>query len=134
MTLHYRLSSDPAEIAGARKAVEKFAADAGFPDSAVADVGLCVNEAIANVIRHAYEGRTGQPIELNATATDASLDIALRDWGNGRVPDLSRRPDPLDLRPGGLGLPCMKQLLDNLIYEPQPDGMCLRMTKLKRIP
>jgi anti-sigma regulatory factor (Ser/Thr protein kinase) len=125
--------SDPAAIAPARKSVETFAEAAGFDAPAVYDVGLCVNEAIANVIRHAYNGVTTRPIELAGDVNGNTLTITLRDWGNGRVPDFTHPPDPLKaLRPGGLGLPCLKKLLDGLAFEPQPDGMLLRMTKVKR--
>ncbi|HEX8325167.1 MAG TPA: ATP-binding protein [Tepidisphaeraceae bacterium] len=135
--LNLNLTSDPAEIAGARHAVERFAADSGFHADAVADLGLCVNEALANIIRHAYQGARGRPIELRAEVTEGDAIITLRDWGNGRVPDVcdASLPDPAQpatFRPGGLGLPCMKKLLDSLSFEPQPDGMRLRMTKIKR--
>ena len=130
--LHLNLTSDPALIAGARKRIEKLASDAGFDERAVADVGLCVNEAIANVIRHAYNGAKDRPIELHAAFAADALEVTLRDWGSGLVPDLKAAEAKRPLRPGGLGLPCLKQLLDGLTYEPQPDGMLLRMTKRKR--
>ena len=133
MTLHRRLTSAPAEIAAVRRAVETFAAAAGFGDRAVADLGLCVNEALANVIRHAYDNQPGRPIELDAAIDGDALTVTLRDWGNGRTPDLSKPRDLSDVRPGGLGLPCLQKLLDGLAFEPQPDGMCLRMTKLKKV-
>ena len=41
-------------------------------------------------------------------------------------------PTDATLRPGGLGLPCLKRLLDEAVFEPQPDGMRLRMVKTKR--
>ena len=44
-------------FAGVRKAVEAFALAAGLAPAAIADLGLAVNEALANVIRHAYQGR-----------------------------------------------------------------------------
>lgn len=130
--LHLDLTSDPAQIAGTRKRIESFTTDAGFDERAVADVGLCVNEAIANVIRHAYNGATDKPITLHAEVVGDTLTLALRDWGNGRVPDLNPKDPTTPLRPGGLGLPCLKALLDELKYEKQPDGMLLRMSKRKR--
>lgn len=131
--LRLAFPSDPREIAPARRAIEAFVAAHGFPEPAVYDVGLCVNEAIANVMRHAYHGDKTKPVELNADVSGGVLTITLRDWGDGRVPDLSDRcPTPENLRPGGLGLPCLKKLLDGLSFEPQPDGMLLRLTKTKR--
>jgi serine/threonine-protein kinase RsbW len=136
-TLTLTFDSDPARIAPARKAIEQFAAEQGFTEAAVNEVGLCVNEAIANIIRHAYNGATDKPIELTAGVENEQLTINLRDWGNGRVPDIRKAapPDPTKpktLKPGGLGLPCLKSLLSDIQFLPQPDGMLLRMTKMKR--
>src|SRR5947208_16789380 len=58
--------SDPAALAGVRRAVEAFAARAGFDSKAVGEIGLCVNEAMANVIRHAYRGTGSRPIQVTA--------------------------------------------------------------------
>jgi serine/threonine-protein kinase RsbW len=95
----------------------------------VAEIGLCVNEALANIIRHAYDGRTDRPIHLGATATPRELAITIRDWGNGIDP--SRLPcrayDPLE--PGGVGMICLSRWMDEVAYSPQPDGM---LTTLKR--
>jgi anti-sigma regulatory factor (Ser/Thr protein kinase) len=58
--------------------------------------------------------------------------ITLRDWGTGVNPLAQpvRERDPM--RPGGLGLVCLRQLLDDARFEPQPDGgMLLTMVKRK---
>jgi anti-sigma regulatory factor (Ser/Thr protein kinase) len=56
----------------------------------------------------------------------------LRDWGSGEDP--SRRPEKTDpLTPGGLGLVCMRRLMDELKFEPQKDGMILVMSKKKAV-
>ena len=124
-----RIDSDPANLAPARKAVEQFAANNGFAQQAVHDVGLCLNEALANVMRHAYGGRTDRPILITAEATASELTVSVRDWGNGIDPSrLPHRPyDPLE--PGGVGLICLNQWMDEVKYTPQPDGM---LTMLKR--
>jgi len=131
--LHLDLLSDPAAIAPARRAVEAFATQHGFGDRAVSEIGLCFNEAVANIIRHAYEGRPGQPIAIDCHVDASGLTLSLRDWGNGRVPDMHRDPpDPALLEPGGLGLPCLKQLLDKVEFVPQADGMLLKMFRRRR--
>src|ERR1051326_2890262 len=63
--LRLRLRSDTAEIAPARRAIEHFAASWGFDAAAQADIGLCANEALANVIRHAYANSKAKPIEVS---------------------------------------------------------------------
>jgi serine/threonine-protein kinase RsbW len=130
-----RLRSDPSELAPARHAVENLAAEIGFDTETAGKIGLCVNEAMANIIRHAYSGRIDQPIELSAEPVEGGLKILLRDWGNGVDPS-SLPPKPHDpLQPGGLGLICLREMMDEVHFQPQKPGMCLTLIKkLERTP
>ena len=135
--LELRIDSNPARIAAARRAVERFAEGLGFHDVAQGQLGLCVNEALANVIRHAYAGATDRPIcitvgEVRENGTVTALRVTIRDWGNGVNPE-SLPPKPYDpLEPGGVGLICLQELLDEVKYEAQPEGgMLLTMIKRK---
>ncbi len=128
--LRLKILSDPANLAGVRQAVELVCSGNGFDKQACQDVGLCVNEALANVIRHAYDGAADKHIEVTAEFSDGSVRIAIRDWGNGVVPRLQApmRRDPL--QPGGLGLICLDKMMDQVFFTPQPDGgMLLEMTR-----
>ncbi|HEX8522711.1 MAG TPA: ATP-binding protein [Tepidisphaeraceae bacterium] len=127
--IELKVTSDAANLAAVRKAVETFAATTGLSESAVNDLGLCVNETLANIIRHAYEGRTDGPIELRVEAHDDRVLIFIRDWGSGVDPS-SVPQEPYDpLKPGGVGLMCIRQLMDEISYTPQPDGMLTVMSK-----
>jgi anti-sigma regulatory factor (Ser/Thr protein kinase) len=132
--LRLRILSDPANLAAARKAVEDLALAHGFDASACGEIALCVNEALANVMRHAYGGATDRPIELDAAVRedDRALHLRIRDWGSGVNPDdLPAKPkDPMT--PGGLGLICLRKMMDEVRFTPQPDGMLLEMTRSKQ--
>ena len=122
------LTSEPAQIAPVRKAVEAFAHSAGL-GSGAADLGLVVNEALANVIRHAYDGRPGQPISVSLDCDSSEVTVRIRDWGNGVNP---RRCPPKSMTrrsPGGLGLICLRSLMDRAEFTPQPVGMLLTLSK-----
>ena len=129
--LELRVMSDPANLAAVRKQIEALAQASGFEERAVAEVGLCVNEAMANIIRHAYDGRHDQPIDVTAKADEKQLIITLRDWGNGIDPSkLPCRPyDPLE--PGGVGLICLGQWMDDVLYALQGDGILTTLVKLQ---
>ena len=128
MHFHLDVTSEPESVAAVRRAIEQFCADAGFDEKATGEVGLVVNEAVANIIRHAYRGAAGKPIAVDADFADSTVRIRLRDWGSGEDPSL--RPEKTDpLTPGGLGLVCMRRLMDELHFEPQKDGMLLAMGK-----
>ena len=129
------MESNPARVAEARRGVEQFAARAGFSDTQQADIGLCLNEALANVIRHAYSCIPGRPIlitvECDTLTTPTEIRLTIRDWGNGHNPADKdpRHRDPLV--PGGVGLICLRSLMDEVTFTPQDDGMILRMVKKK---
>ena len=127
--IELKVDSDPANLAAVRKAVESFARNHGFAESCCGDVGLCINEILANVIRHAYNDRTDRPIEVRARVDGEELIVEIRDWGNGVDPS-SVPAKPYDpLTPGGVGLICIRELMDQVTYHPQPDGMLTRMIK-----
>lgn len=123
--------SDPAQIAQVRHAVEDFARECGMRDQACDDIGLCVNEALANIVRHAYEGDTTRPVHVVASYSRKTLTLEIRDWGNGTVPNSNcdKAIDPL--QPGGIGLVCLKTLMDEVTFAPQDDGMLLTMIRRK---
>ena len=129
--IRLKIMSDPANLAGVRLAIESLCIDNGMDLKASGETGLCVNEAMANIIRHAYGGAADQSIEVAADFTDGAIRIAIRDWGNGVNP-LDRPTLPYDpLKPGGLGMICLKQFMDEVRFTPQPDGMLLEMTRKK---
>ena len=133
--LESRLTSDPANIAAVRHAVEELCCcNGGLDQGAAAEVGLCLNEALANVMRHAYAGKAGKPIVVTAQCQGDTVVVTIRDWGNGVNPaSLPERPyDPTE--PGGLGLICLKKMMTEVTYVPQPDGMLLIMKKRKTGP
>ena len=129
-----RIDSDPANLAPARKAVEAFTSKWGFTEKDVNDVGLCLNEALANVMRHAYGGRTDRPIMISAAFDERKkeLTVRVRDWGNGIDPSTIPHEPYNPLTPGGVGLICLSELLDRMVYEPQPDGMLATMVKTRK--
>ena len=125
--LQLNVTSDPANLAPVRRACEAFCVGSGLDAAAAGDVGLCVNEAMANITRHAYSGATDKPIEVTGWSDGGGVHVALRDWGSGELPPTRVQHDPLT--PGGLGLICLRKLLDDVVYTPQPNGMLVTMTR-----
>ena len=136
--LELQVSSHPADLAPVRKAVEGFAGLHGFDEKSTAEIGLVVNEAIANIIRHAYRGKPDRPVHVVAAVDErdgGTIVITLRDWGNGIDPSTlpKREYDPLE--PGGVGLICLQKWMDKVTYAAQPDGgMLTTMVRSKQRP
>ena len=127
--LELNILSDPAKLREVRVATEQLCRAEGFDARSCDEVGLCVNEALANVIRHAYGEKTDQPISFIAETDADALTIRIRDWGrsfdgNTVKPD---KPDPLE--PGGLGLICLHQCMDGIDYQVQQPGTLLTLKR-----
>lgn len=125
--LEMHLRSDPKRVAAVRKMVEALAMLGGFSQPDSEQIGLCLNEALANVIRHAYDGKGDQPITMTAEAADGEMRLGIRDWGRGVVPAPPTANDPLI--PGGVGMICLKSMMDEVTFQPQGDGMLLTLVK-----
>jgi anti-sigma regulatory factor (Ser/Thr protein kinase) len=114
-----------------RVALEAYCREIGFDENASHEVGLVVNEALANIMRHAYDGAADKPIDVTAEPSPdgSEIRIEIRDWGRRFEPrDLpDTKHDPL--QPGGLGLICMRRMMDAVEYLPQSDGTLLRMIR-----
>jgi sigma-B regulation protein RsbU (phosphoserine phosphatase) len=77
---------------------------------------LAVNEAASNVVRHAYGGRTGQPLRIEADVFDDRLEVVLRHQGRHFAPAPGHGAPPTEPREGGLGLFIIRQFAENVEY------------------
>ena len=63
-----RMASDPRLLSVVRSTVSELAAVWGFEDEQVRRITIAVDEALSNIIRHAYKNRCDQEIDLNFQA------------------------------------------------------------------
>ena len=105
-----------------RATVAQLAATVGWSESEVRCITMAVDEALSNVIRHAYHGRTDARIEMHCRAGEDELEIRIRDTGD--APDRSQicaREVGCD-RIGGLGTHIIRDVMDAVSYESDQDG------------
>ena len=132
--IRLRIASSPAHLPVVRAALERFCEMMGFAESVRGGIILSVDEALTNVIRHAYHGQEDRPIEVElrqvGNGSGNSLEIRLRDWGEQVPPERIRPRDLTDVRPGGLGVHIMRTCMDEVSYTPADGGgTVLTMTK-----
>jgi anti-sigma regulatory factor (Ser/Thr protein kinase) len=115
-----------------RAAVGELGAACGLTEEECRGVALAVDEAMANVIRHAYRGRPDGSIEIDCCTRDGRLEVTLLD--QGEPPDPERlRPHPLDdFSLGGRGTYIMRTIMDEVCYETVSGGNQLRLSR--RLP
>jgi len=92
---------------------------------------LAVDEACTNIIRHAYCGCTSETISLRLTRDRDMLAFELRDNAPAVDPNRITARDLGECRPGGLGVPFMRALMDEWHLQPGANGRgnVLRMSK-----
>lgn len=94
----------------------------------VADLKLAVTEACSNAMRHGYAGSTGGEIELELVVAHDRLEVVVEDHGAGIALPVPEGPSEL----GGMGLPIMRAVMDELEIRSTDDGTgtVVHMTKL----
>lgn len=117
--------------------VSQAAQEAGFDASGIYAVQLAVDEAVTNIIEHAYGGENIGDIECNYQIMKDGLKITLVDNGKPFNPDTIPEPmlnAPLDeITPRGLGVFFMRNFMDEVQFEFTKDhGNILTMIKRKQ--
>src|SRR6266571_3750191 len=88
MQMKFAMPSDPRYLPVVRGAIGPLAAAIGWDESECRAITLALDEALANVIRHAYNNRVDGLIELECQEVPDGLEITLLDQGDS--PDTSR--------------------------------------------
>jgi anti-sigma regulatory factor (Ser/Thr protein kinase) len=131
--LELRIDSDPRWLCAVRGSIDAILARQGIDEGVRGLVMLAVDEAVTNVMRHGYGGRTDQPIWIRFRLLDDNSKSFLI-----IVDDEAPQVDPAticgreleDIRPGGLGVHIIRQVMDEVCYSARPDkGMRLTMVK-----
>jgi serine/threonine-protein kinase RsbW len=138
LLLRLQLQSNPKVLCGVRGAIFPLAAAIGFNEGDCRAITLALDEAITNVIRHAYGGKLGRGIEIAFSKLDGTkkerpgLEILLFDHGAKPKPDSFKGLPPGELRSGGLGLHFMRQSMDMVVHTRVGSTNRLRMVKFIR--
>ena len=137
LLLKLELTSNPEILSVVRSAVTSLAVNQGLPEADTRALTRAVDEALANVIRHAYANRPGQPIELLCRRINEhtnekrgpALEIVMIDHGPAaNCKSFCGRP--LDeIRPGGLGMHFIQNGADVVQYSRHLRKNRLRLVK-----
>jgi anti-sigma regulatory factor (Ser/Thr protein kinase) len=126
------MASDVRYLPVVRSAVGALTAAIGWDEPESRAIVLALDEAIANIIRHAYQGRSDGLIELECRESVDGLEVSMLD--SGEPPDLSRicaRETGSD-QPGGLGTHIIRDVMDSVSYQRTESGNRFLATKRLR--
>ncbi|MCA9307568.1 MAG: ATP-binding protein [Phycisphaerales bacterium] len=133
------LLSQARYLSGVREFIFSVARRFGFDEKSASHIALAVDEAVCNIIRHGYDKRAdGQitvglwPIPEDAPEgrNTEGIRIVIEDSAKQVDPDKIKGRDLADVRPGGLGVHIMKQVMNEVTYEKRAKGG-MRLTMLK---
>jgi anti-sigma regulatory factor (Ser/Thr protein kinase) len=137
--LKLELHSDPQLLSVVRGALERLTEVFGFSPPDRRSVTRAVDEALTNIIRHCYNGRTDQPIEVYCTRVPPrgsqladGLEILLCDQGPAVDPAKLRGRRLDEIKPGGLGLHFIRQSMDTVEYQRSGTTNQFRLVKYLR--
>jgi anti-sigma regulatory factor (Ser/Thr protein kinase) len=135
--LRLNIHSNPHLLSVVRGAVERLSEVFGFSADGCRSVTRAVDEALSNIMRHSYCGRSDEPIAVyfrrvqrsSAGGADWGLEVQLWDRGIKFDPAKVRVRQLKELRPGGLGLHFIRQAVDAIEYTRVGQTNRLRLVK-----
>jgi len=116
------LASDARYLPVVRGTISALTAAIGWDDSDCRAITLALDEAVANVIRHAYHNRPDGVIELRCRGNTDGLEVTMLDHGD--APDSARicaREVGSD-QVGGLGTHIIRDVMDSVAYHSSESG------------
>jgi anti-sigma regulatory factor (Ser/Thr protein kinase) len=129
------IRSDLRELSRARDFVRTFCRTLPGPsldDASIAGLELAVDEAAANVMKHAYHGRSDQWIRLEAEAFADRVSIRLHHLGESFDPSRVRPPSFDASRESGFGVYLISRSVDDVrYYRDERGGNCIALVKLR---
>lgn len=105
------------------------------PEGTRYNVLLALQEMVTNVLRHAYAGAQGMPVELTFRVSTEAIEIELRDEGEPFDPlrhDTAGLAvdDAMPVETGGYGIYIARMVMDEVGYRREPGCNVLSLRKL----
>ncbi len=130
--MRLEMFSQPRFLAATRALVGSIAQRIGFNEFQCGQISLAVDEALCNVITHGYDRRDDGKLWLNLWPLDnpPGIKVIIEDLARQVDPGSIQPRDLDDVRPGGLGVHIIREIMDKVTYERRRErGMRLTMIK-----
>ena len=129
-----RIASHPRWLQLARLVVEQCCLEFEIETSRARGVVIAVDEAISNVMRHAYGGENTRPIRIVCRCDRNAFEVEIWDRGREFNPFAQPVPPPDELRRGGRGLFLIRSSVDECEYEREDGWNRIRLRKRLPVP
>ena len=118
-----------------RNFVAHHATSHGFSRQQIADIRLAVDEAITNIIKHAYNGEENHTIEIEVTFKNDCVCIQLfytaASFSLNACPDRKIEEKNKKKKRGGMGVYLIHSLMDDVSYGREDDSNKMVMCKYR---
>ncbi len=122
--------SHPKYLQLVRGVMKKIADIIGFSEDDADHITLAVDEACSNIIKHSYMNDPEKKIDISIKAQGKELEIHITDYGKQCDISQMQSRDINDIRPGGLGIYIINNVMDSVEYDcSSPGKNQIRMVK-----
>ncbi len=122
LLLNRRFPANTDQLQKMRNWLREAIADSGISNDKIDKIIIGVNEACMNIIEHAYCECSGEII-LDIVQENNDLFFLLTDFAPSVDCSKIKSRNLNDIRPGGLGVHFIKEVMDEVEYLPGSDGM-----------
>ena len=133
------ISNESSNLAQVRRTVSEILELTTFERDLRNKIIVAVDEALANVVEHAYQGGIGD-IKIRFKVDHATLSVAIRDNGVRFEPG-DKLKDHVDIHKhiklglkGGLGLFLMRRIMDEVYFNHDGDDFVNELVMVKNLP
>ena len=121
MKQRFVLKNESTELPLFRERMRKLLSEGGWSDKKIGEWVLVLDEALTNVIRHAYCGSTGEII-VEIMDSENQTEFLIEDHGKPFDPTKLPSPKLPKETPGGLGVHLIRSLTDCFEYDSSFQG------------
>lgn len=134
MSVHLKLDmpSHPRFLSVVRAAIDELSMTVGLPKKECDAVTLAVDEALANIIRHAYKNCYDRKVEFDCLVSEEQMEFTLLDQGEPPDPARICAQSLDELALSGRGTHLIKAIMDEVAYKQVSEGNQLKL--IKRLP
>ncbi len=131
MVTRYTFPARADALPGARTATREACEACGCSAELTQDMVIAISEACQNIVRHAYKDMPDGEATLEIRCKDGIIEFFLKDSAPPVDQEKLKPKWPDEVKPGGLGICLIHDVMDEVEYLPTPSGKgnLLRMVK-----
>ncbi|NOY73637.1 MAG: ATP-binding protein [Gammaproteobacteria bacterium] len=129
-----RFQAIPKKLCGLREKAREAIQQLGFNNDTEDFLVIAINEACMNVIQHAYCDKQGCEIVLEIFNSRTEATFRLTDFAPLIDPDQIQSRNLNEIKPGGLGVHIINEVMDQVEYRHNPQGTGNILIMIKNKP